>query len=112
MGAYLITYILVLFTGGGSFKGFLILFFGGLLAIPILGIILYLMCYPIILISHAISERLLIKTIVANNVSDLGDIHRAAVMPEVEERVSEKDEKQVLSQASTQGDKTAEDTTH
>lgn len=85
MGAYLILYVLALISGGGDFEGFLIILFGGLLAIPLLCLILFLISYSIILSAHAISERLLIKAIVANNVSDLGDIHRAAVMPEAEE---------------------------
>lgn len=85
MGAYLILYVLALISGGGDFVGFLIILFGGLLAIPLLCLILFLISYPIILSAHAISERLLIRALVANNVSDLGDIHRAAVMPETEE---------------------------
>lgn len=94
MGAYLILYVLALISGGGDFLGFLIILFGGLLAIPLLCLILFLISYPIILSAHAISERLLIKAIVANNVSDLGDIHRAAVMPEAEESLASGVQKQ------------------
>ena len=94
MGAYLILYVLALISGGGDFEGFLIILFGGLLAIPLLCLILFLISYSIILSAHAISERLLIKAIVANNVSDLGDIHRAAVMPEAEESLASGAQKQ------------------
>lgn len=94
MGAYLIIYILALFTGGGSIEMFLIILFGGLLLIPLVGLVLFLISYPIILTAHAISERLLIRAIVANNVSDLDDIHRAAVMPEVEESPVRGDKRQ------------------
>lgn len=94
MGAYLILYVLALISGGGDFEGFLIILFGGLLAIPLLCLILFLISYSIILSAHAISERLLIKAIVANNVSDLGDIHRAAVMPEAEESLASGVQKQ------------------
>lgn len=94
MGAYLILYVLALISGGGDFEGFLIILFGGLLAIPLLCLILFLISYSIILSAHAISGRLLIKAIVANNVSDLGDIHRAAVMPEAEESLASGAQKQ------------------
>lgn len=94
MGAYLILYVLALISGGGDFVGFLIILFGGLLVIPLLCLILFLISYPIILSAHAISERLLIKALVANNVSDLGDIHRAAVMPEAEESLASGSQKQ------------------
>ena len=94
MGAYLILYVLALISGGGDFVGFLIILFGGLLAIPLLCLILFLISYPIILSAHAISERLLISALVANNVSDLGDIHRAAVMPEAEESLASGVQKQ------------------
>lgn len=94
MGAYLILYVLALISGGGDFEGFLIILFGGLLAIPLLCLALFLISYPIILSAHAISERLLIRALVANNVSDLGDIHRAAVMPEAEESLASGTQKQ------------------
>lgn len=94
MGAYLILYVLALISGGGDFVGFLIILFGGLLVIPLLCLALFLISYPIILSAHAISERLLIRALVANNVSDLGDIHRAAVMPEAEESLASGVQKQ------------------
>ena len=105
MGAYLILYVLALISGGGDFEGFLIILFGGLLAIPLLCLILFLISYPIILSAHAISERLLIRAIVANNVSDLGDIHRAAVMAETEESLAsgaKKQEKPTVSSVVTE----------
>lgn len=101
MGAYLILYVLALLTGGGSIEIFLIILFGGLLVIPVLGFVLFLISYPIILSAHAISERLMIRAIVANNVSDLGDIHRAAVMPEVEETVIKANAKQASPKPAT-----------
>ena len=99
MGAYLILYVLALLTGGGSIEIFLIILFGGLLIIPVLGFVLFLISYPIILSAHAISERLMIRAIVANNVSDLGDIHRAAVMPEVEKTEVKANPKASVTQA-------------
>ena len=101
MGAYLILYALALISGGGDFEGFLIILFGGLLAIPLLCLALFLISYPIILSAHAISERLLIRALVANNVSDLGDIHRAAVMPESEESLTRGGQKQGVPSASS-----------
>lgn len=101
MGAYLILYVLALISGGGDFEGFLIILFGGLLAIPLLCLALFLISYPIILSAHAISERLLIRALVANNVSDLGDIHRAAVMPESEESLTRGGQKQGVPSASS-----------
>ena len=58
--------------------------FIGLLAVPVLAVILFLHSYLIILLAHGISERLFIKTSIANNVSDIGDIQRATTMPEEE----------------------------
>ena len=108
MGAYLILYIIALLTGGGSFENFWKILLGGLLLIPILCLILFLISYPIILFAHAISERLLIRAIVANNVSDLGDIHRAAVMPKVEETLVMGDQKQASPQPATATETVAE----
>lgn len=90
LGVYIIAYVLLLFTGfkplgvtdpEGFFKVFLI----GLLGIPGMAIGLFLQSYLVILLTHGASELLLIKTSIANNVSDLGDIQRATVMPEKEE---------------------------
>ena len=77
----------------------MIILFGGLLVIPVLGFVLFLISYPIILSAHAISARLMIRAIVANNVSDLGDIHRAAVMPAVEETEIKANPKQASPQS-------------
>lgn len=89
LGAYIIFYVLLIFAGfkplgvyevGDFFK----LFFLGLLGIPVVAIVLFLNSYLVILISHGISELILIKTSIANNVSDIGDIHRATLIQEVE----------------------------
>lgn len=87
LGAYIICYVLSIFAGfkplgaieAGDFFRF---FFLGLLGIPVLAIALFLHSYLVILIAHGISEMILIKTSIANNVSDIGDIHRATLMQE------------------------------
>lgn len=89
LGAYIIFYVLLIFAGFkplGAYDvdDFFKLFFLGLLGIPVVAIVLFLNSYLVILISHGISEQILIKTSIANNVSDIGDIHRATLMQEVE----------------------------
>lgn len=101
MGSSVIVYLCALLSGGGSFSTFLSILFVGCLAIIVLGILLFLLSYLIILVAHTISEKLLIKAIVANNVSDLGDIHRAAMMPNVEELESTKNEMPIPLQTRT-----------
>lgn len=89
LGVYIISYVLLLITGFkplgvveiGEFFKYLFL---GLLVAPVLAVILFLHSYLIILLAHGISERLFIKTSIANNVSDIGDIQRATTMTEEE----------------------------
>lgn len=110
MGASVIVYLCALLSGGGSFSNFLGILFVGLLAIIVLGILLFLLSYLVILAAHTISEKLLIKAIVANNISDLGDIHRAAMMPKVEEPGNMKNEMPIPSQTRTDEESTTNNT--
>lgn len=89
LGVYIIAYVLLLLTGFKplgvtEIEGFFKFFLVGLLIIPVMAVILFLHSYLIILLTHGVSELLLIKTSVANNVSDIGDIQRASVMAEEE----------------------------
>ena len=61
---------------GDIFKFFLI----GLLALAIFIFICLLLSYIIILIAHYIGESIRVRAQIANDVRDLGDIHRAATL--------------------------------
>lgn len=86
VGVYVILYV-VSFLNGFSF------FYydptvGEFLKCAVLGIVLFavlllglfVFSYFVVLGAHTISEKLLVKAMIANDVRDLGDIHRAAVM--------------------------------
>lgn len=89
LGAYVIFFVIGLLNGfkfihygpfdfGDYLEGIIYLIIGFVL----LAIACFIIGYLIILVAHVISERLRIKAMLANDVRDLGDIHRAATMTE------------------------------
>jgi len=56
------------------------MFFVGLVALAFFTLICLLMSYIVILLAHYIGESIRVRAQIANDVRDLGDIHRAATM--------------------------------
>lgn len=67
-----------LFSANG--EAFLKVFILGLLIVIGVAVVCAVFGYSIILISHVVGEKLRIKAMLANDVRNIGDIHRAAVM--------------------------------
>lgn len=88
LGSYIIVYVMVLLGGYSLLPGGIelsllpIVAIGGVVGFALLVIAMFLICYPIVLLSHVVGEKLRIKAQLANDLRDVSDIHRAATMTE------------------------------
>lgn len=87
VGVYAIMYICMMLNGfdgmaGHGFEGFMKALFYGLLIF--LGIVVgaCLFAYGTIFLSRTLSEKIRVKAMLANDLRDVADIHRAATMPQ------------------------------
>ncbi|MBQ0141544.1 MAG: hypothetical protein KBT06_01875 [Prevotellaceae bacterium] len=86
IGASFILYIFGLLSGFGlfggadGFSGYLLFFLIATIVLLVIILTTFLVCYPIVVWSHVIGEKLRIKAQIANDVRDVSDIHRAATM--------------------------------
>lgn len=89
LGSYIVAFLIGLLNGF-KFIDYGVMDFGDyleavvvlIIAFVLLAIACFIIGYLIILVAHVVSEQLRIKAMLANDVRDLGDIHRAAVMTE------------------------------
>lgn len=89
LGSYIVAFLIGLLNGF-KFMNYGVNDFGDyleavvvlIIAFVLLAIACFIIGYLIILVAHVVSEKLRIKAMIANDVRDLGDIHRAAVMAE------------------------------
>ncbi|MBO4612786.1 MAG: hypothetical protein J5671_06410 [Bacteroidaceae bacterium] len=84
-----------LVNGSFDFEDYVKTLFIGIALLALVVFVCFLLSYIIILIAHYIGESIRVRAQIANDVRDLGDIHRAAtILREAEEAAAEPEAKE------------------
>ena len=80
-------------NGHFEFGDYVKTLFVGIVALALFIFVCFLVSYIVILLAHFIGESIRVRAQIANDVRDLGDIHRAAtILREAEEKTAETEE--------------------